>query len=63
MKGGDVVSSSLLTIRMGNNYINHKGGCGPLEAKEISLTLACANSQILFVFRKKQKRQENQKGK
>lgn len=45
--------SYLVTMRMGNNYLNHKGGCGPLVSKELSLTLATNNSQILFVFKKK----------
>lgn len=48
--------SLLLTMRAGNNYINGKGGCGPLVSNELSLTLSCANSQILFVTKKTKKR-------
>jgi len=62
VKCGKIVSASTLTMRAGNNYLNHKGGCGPLEAKQLSLTLSCANSQILFVFRKK-KTTTKEKGK
>lgn len=50
-----IKESYLVTMRMGNNYLNHKGDCGPLVSKELSLTLATNNSQILFVFKKKKK--------
>lgn len=62
LNGERIVSAITLTMRAGNNYLNHKGGCGPLEAKQLSLTLSCVNSQILFVFRKK-KTTSKEKGK
>ena len=48
-----IKESYLVTMRMGNNYLNHKGGCGPLVSKELSLSLTTSNQQILFVFKKK----------
>lgn len=45
--------SCILLMRSGNNFFNHKGGCGPLVYDETSPTQTTFNMETLFVFKRK----------
>jgi len=45
-------------MRSGNNFFNHKGGCGPLVYDENSPTQTTFNMETLFVFKKRVKKED-----
>ena len=49
------IHSCILLMRSGNNFYNHKGGCGPLVYDETSPTQTTFNMETLFVFKKRKR--------